>query len=289
MSGIVWLASYPKSGNTWCRLFFLFLTRQINDGDINRIGDIPACYSQALFERALGLDLADLTLKESCRLRPKLHEWYCNSQNQKPLMLKIHDAHFFFDDDRQKPLVAPDVTRGVIYIIRNPLDVVVSVADFFSISIERSVERLCDDRSDMGMAYDRPMRHPVQIIRSWSQHVVSWVDTSGLRVHVMKYEDMQSRPKQSFLQAARFAGIDCESNDVNRAVNLCDFNRLKKLESKMGFIENRQVGVNFFNQGRVGRWRELLSRRQVHRIITEHREVMVRFGYIDGDNRLIDS
>ena len=48
MAGIIWLASYPKSGNTWLRAFLHNLLRDPGRPyDINKLTDVTAGESQA--------------------------------------------------------------------------------------------------------------------------------------------------------------------------------------------------------------------------------------------------
>ncbi|HJX72016.1 MAG TPA: hypothetical protein VJ346_08695, partial [Bacteroidales bacterium] len=68
---IVWLASYPKSGNTWFRIFLTNLLNHTNEPvDINNLYPSTIASSRSLFDEATGLESSDLTLDEIELLRP---------------------------------------------------------------------------------------------------------------------------------------------------------------------------------------------------------------------------
>ncbi|HVU23800.1 MAG TPA: sulfotransferase domain-containing protein, partial [Opitutus sp.] len=126
MKGIVWLASYPKSGNTWFRTF---LTNFLRDGDapaaINELAGGPIASARIHFDEAVGYDSGEMTYDEIDALRPDVYRQWAREAQQTPFC-KIHDAYTFLPDGR--PLSPPDATECALYFVRNPLDVAVSFA-----------------------------------------------------------------------------------------------------------------------------------------------------------------
>jgi aryl sulfotransferase len=276
---IVWLASYPKSGNTWVRAF---LTALLNPGkgglDINNMVPSTIASSRQLFDEISGVSASDLLPEEIDRLRPAIYRQNA-MESDELLYHKIHDAWTRLPGG--EPLIPADVTRAVIYIIRNPLDVAVSFAHHLHTSIDKTIAIMnnpdfafCDRR-------DRLSDQLVQRLLTWSDHVKSWVDESGLRLLVIRYEDMKDQPEKTFLKAVNFIGLQHAPNEINMAMELCDFSRLKQQEEEKGFSEKKARNGSFFRKGTVGDWRNVLTKDQVLMILETHGPIMARFGYCD--------
>ena len=143
---IVWLASYPKSGNTWLRTFLTSYLK--NDGTPASINELigPLVTSRALFDEYLGLPSSDLAPGEILRLRPLLHELLA-AELPRPTFFKVHDACIHTAGG---PLFPRAATAGAVYLVRNPLDVAVSYAHHLQWSIDRTVEEM--NRSEITSA-----------------------------------------------------------------------------------------------------------------------------------------
>jgi hypothetical protein len=217
------------------------------------------------------------------RLRPAIYRQNA-LESEEMIYHKIHDAWILLPDGQ--PLIPADVTRAVIYIIRNPLDVAVSFAHHLHTSIDKTITIMnnpgyafCDKR-------DRLANQLRQQLLTWSRHVESWVDESGLPVWVMRYEDMSDQPEFTFTKALEFIGLKHTSAEIKAALELCSFSRLQKQEEEKGFSERSARSPSFFRKGMVGDWQNVLTREQVEKIIERHGEGMRRYGYLDGKNKL---
>ena len=103
----------------------------------------------------------------------------------------------------------------------------------------------------------------------------------GLRLHVMRYEDMKHRPYKTFAYLSKFLGLPIEPARSKRAIQFSSFKELKKQEDAGGFVEARPDGTaRFFREGKAGAWREVLSEAQVKQLIDAHAEVMTEYGYL---------
>jgi aryl sulfotransferase len=275
---IVWLASYPKSGNTWFRAF---LTALLNPGsglvDINNMHPTTIASSRQLFDEMAGVASADLTADEIDRLRPLVYRQ--NALEATEIVYhKIHDAWTRFPDG--KAMFPEDVTKAVIYIIRNPLDVAVSFAHHLSTSIDRTIAIMNNPRYAFCGKGDRLHNQLQQRLSTWSGHVTSWVDESGLPVLVLRYEDMKTNPFEAFSHALSFIGLKANEKEIQAAVAQTTFDSLKQQESEKGFSEKNAAAQSFFRKGIVGDWRNSLSRQQIRQIIESHRVIMNRYGYL---------
>jgi hypothetical protein len=277
---IVWIASYPRSGNTWLRLLFENLrgSQRSRPADINELSSF-SCARRSWFDETLAVESSDLTADELDRLRAPVYAHMARTARF-PLLLKTHDLGPVPETGQWVPAGA---TRGVIYVVRDPLDVAVSLSHYLGCEIDEAVGCMESDQFTLCGATDRISTHVRQRIGSWSTHVRSWIDCPGLRVRVIRYEDLSSRPSQTLAVAAEFAGLACGREEIARAVHLGGFAELARQEAEHGFIEKHPTAERFFRQGKVGDWRSVLSSGQIERIVDAHRVVMERLGYSPGN------
>jgi aryl sulfotransferase len=281
MASIVWLASYPKSGNTWVRVF-LTNYRRASDvpADINELEDGPIASARYTFDEFTGVKASDLTPEEIERCRPQVYR-HLAAESRETLFVKVHDA--FTWTDASEPLFPPDVTAGVLYILRNPLDVAVSFAHHSGMAVESIVSRMCWEVCTLNNHPGRLHEQLPQKLLSWSDHVRSWVDASGLRVHVVRYEDMVGDPLATFTAIVQFVGLMVEPLRVATALGFSRFDQLQLQERDKGFKERWPKATSFFRKGLVGDWRNALTPEHVRRLIDAHSVVMRRFAYLTDD------
>ena len=274
MGNILWLASYPKSGNTWLRAFLANLLANPSaalpfDGWL-RYGDDEALPCR--FRELAGCESESMDIEQLSVVRPQVHALIA-ARSKGTAFVKTHNLNGSFAG---YPLHNMDVTAGAIYVVRNPLDVVVSMAAHFSLSIDETIERLGND----GLATANDSLYVSQILGTWSRHVSSWTDIEGPQVLVVRYEDMLEKPTKVFVKVAHMVGLDRDRERIERAIRFAGFNQLQDMERRSGFREAPRADTPFFRAGRAHQWREQLSRDQVKRVIADHRSVMQRFRYL---------
>lgn len=285
MKNIIWFASYPKSGNTWLRIFFSNLIRgKAEPVCINELERTPIASARQIFDDAVGYEACDLSHEEIDRLRPEVYE-YLSRKTDDIRFLKIHDAFTFVDNCPDKPLISYQATRGAVYIIRNPLDLVISLADHMSVPIDQAIEKLNNDDFCFGNRSDRVRSQLRQRLLSWQGHVRSWVDAPDMDIHVIRYEDMKQDSLNTFYRVVQFCGFSKTMDQVRQAIALSDFKVLQRQEKEKGFIEKPVRCKAFFRRGEVGGWQSVLTTAQTNAIIAKHGEVMARFGYLDKQGR----
>jgi hypothetical protein len=285
MPSIIWLASYPKSGNTWLRIF---LTNFWNDTDepvdINDLRTDRGASNREQFDDAVGVESSDLTPDEIDCLQPDMYRQIAEERDR-TLFIKIHDALTYTSEGRLH--IPEDVTTGAIYLIRNPLDVAVSFAHHSGASIDRTIARMVNESHALSpnfLCLDNQLR---QQLLSWGGHVLSWVDAPGIRVFPVRYEDMQFKPLETFILLVRFAGLPVDTDRIQKAIELSSFQRVQQQERDHGFQERHPRAESFFRRGKVGSWREVLTPEQVNRIIEDHYDVMRRFGYLTASGEIV--
>ncbi|HWZ95166.1 MAG TPA: sulfotransferase domain-containing protein [Opitutaceae bacterium] len=275
MKGLLWLASYPKSGNTWLRVFLANLRAGAGaPADINRL-DTTQFAARELWDQAVGWETAELLPAEREALRLPIQEALAGRAGEPPI--KTHEV---FSDPRDgRPRFSRHATRCVLYVVRNPLDVAVSLSHYNRESLDAAIAFINDPVAALDCPPNAQQEH--QLICDWSTHVRSWTEAPELPVCVLRYEDMLAAPEAAFGRAAQAAGWAADPARVAQAVARSRFEELQQQENEKGFVE-RMANRAFFRRGRSGDWRGQLTTRHVGQICERHGDVMRKFGYLDA-------
>ena len=276
---MIWLASYPKSGNTWFRIFLSnLLSDKDEEVDINALYSTPIASSRYMFEESLALESSCFSHDEIDMMRP---DFYRNVSSEiapgEKNYHKIHDA--FTKNLNGEWIFPPEVTFCALYFMRNPLDVAVSAANHFACTTDKSIENMNDPQ--FALAESKYTLHAQlrQILLTWSEHALSWIN-SPVNVLVVRYEDMKFDTFNTFRKTVEFMGLDKTDEKIKDAINKSSFETLQKQEIQNGFKEKLQNAKLFFRKGEAGDWRNHLSPSQVRKLLDSHSEVMELYGYL---------
>lgn len=276
---IDWLASYPKSGNTWMRLMLANYFSETDDPhDINQPGVTNGIASlRVRFDEVLGLDSSDLTDAEIVQLQPRLYEAMV-AQNPVPQWMKVHDAQQQLQNGEW--LFGARVSGCAIYLVRNPLDVAVSRAFHDGHGdMDRAIALLCNPDGAISGGGKSQLR---QFMGDWSHHVASWVDQDVIPRLVVRYEDMLQDPKRELARVIAFArpGAEIDPKRIELAATNTAFERLRAAEDEQGFREVAVRQERFFRNGKSGDWVNHLTSRQIETVCNTQGAMMERFGYL---------
>jgi Sulfotransferase domain len=281
-SGIVWIASFPKSGNTWVRAFLHNLVRlrtgESGEQDINEMARFSTWdLDKKRYASFLGFEPDNaIHRREIAATRHAVHKQIADSIRGL-VFIKTHNSLVM---DRGYSTVNFDVTAGAVYVVRNPLDVAISYAHHSGSSIDDSIQRM----AVMDVETAGKVDAVYEVLGSWSQHVWCWTRNPHQALHVMRYEDMLADPEKAFSALARHLLLNPTRRHLAKAIERSSFARLQQQEREKGFRERPpQADKIFFREGRAGQWKDLLTPAQVDRIARDHGEQMQRFGYLPLD------
>lgn len=274
---ICWLASFPKSGNTWTRILLsnLLAPDRVSETAFTGLtGSISS--NRPAFDNITGLPSSDMSDDEIDLLRPGYYREQAKHASE-PLFVKVHDA--CHPNNSGEPIFPSDCSKGAIYLVRHPFDVAVSYAHHQGHQdYDRVVRQMNDPAHKMAGGNASQLR---QLTMGWSGHFSSWHDQTAIPVLTIRYEDMLANAVQCLAQMAEFIGrgSDFSTADLERAAEASSFERLRQKEGEIGFRERPEKATRFFRSGRAGEGKEVLSAAQQEALVLANSEIMDRLGY----------
>jgi len=265
---LVWLASYPKSGNTWVRAAISLAVKgnlDLNNLGINSFANCILPNISKMVKLQKPGDVKDFWNISQENLSKRL-------KNHNSMFLKTHNVCGKIGDI-SFPL--KQYTRAVIYIIRDPRDVAISYSHHFGVSIETAIKNLMDVGN---FIFNKERLDKSEIISSWNNHVRSWL-TSDLNVLLIKYEDLLKEPEKNFEKIFNFLKIK-PILKLSEIVKVVNFNSLSVNENELGFLEKSKKSVSFFRKGTSQQWQSydpILFKE----LIQTFRETMKIYKYLD--------
>lgn len=272
--GIAWLASYPKSGNTWLRLFLAAFRNEGHPVVPNAMPpELMLADTDEAHYRAVSIsDIHTLGTVDVLHLRGAVLQRMLVGNRVRPLFVKTHSARILLDDVRLHPI--PYTGRSV-YVVRDPRDVACSFQPWLGQPMDATIRwmetsnvLLRNDGCSALFAY--PM--------SWSQNVESWSDHPDTLV--VRYEDLLAKPSATFMRVVAHLGLTESQELVDRAIDATDFDRLQAAEDRERFRETPTHVDRFFRQGGAGGWCNVLTDAQAAQIEAAHGKTMQQWGYL---------
>jgi len=283
---IIWTASYPKSGNTFVRsLLSAYLFTKDGNFNFEVLKNISQFPDITFFEK-LGVDVSndDEVLKNYIRAQEEI-----NKKDKKSItFLKTHSTLHNINNHK---FTNYQNTYGVIYIVRDPRNVVLSYANHNQMTIEQAAKSLKSFRvlggvKNSKVAADRGLTH----VGSWSSHYNVWKEFKKTnRYLLIKYEDLISDTKGTFLKILNFIYILGKAKHVidevklNNVISTTSFENLQKLEKTTFFHEAKKINnkyVTFFKYGPKNDWKKSLSNEIIKNIEEEFKIEMKELDYL---------
>ncbi len=280
---IIWLASFPKSGNTWMRAFlssYLYLDldkesftfnllkkieRFPNLNQLNNIGIKPKSF----------LDVAKSWIPTQNHI----------NLNNKINLLKTHQA---FGNFENFPFTDSNNTLGAIYLVRDPRDVLISYSKHMKQSIDKTLDLVLEDDSK-GNLFEGKNSVIGEMRGSWSQHYNSWKYSNLKEKIIIKYEDLINNPFDTFSKVISHLNylfrklsfpLETNAERIRKCIEISNFNNLQNLEKKLGFSDNIKSGATFFNKGTTNQWQDELNHKIIYKIEKKFKKEMKELNYI---------
>lgn len=281
---IIWIASYPKSGNTWVRalLAYYFFSRK-ETFNFTLLKNIPNFNVADFIDEKSPLKDNNDIIKNWIPVQQFIHKKF-----KRNLFFKTHnvcttkDGHKFTDNN---------VSAGCIYIIRDPRNVITSYKNFENQAYEKILQNILDDKNFLlsnKSTFEKFGIRGIEIISSWAEHYNSWIHNKyNIPICLIKYEDLLKDSAQEFIKIFDFlkkinqeTKTEIDRKRLEKTVLETNFENLKKLELKFGFDEKQKRKVNFFNQGRENNWTQILPKNISLEIEKKFATEMKELGYL---------
>lgn len=287
---IIWIASYPKSGNTWVRaLLSAYLYTEDGKFDFSDLNKIEQFPNKTLLSSFLKkFDDPVQTPKYWIAAQKKIN------LNKKINFFKTHNAMCSIDGniftDKQNTLAS-------IYVVREPRNVITSLSNHYGISIEEAYQFLINKRKIIfeknikEKGFTQEEKGNVHFIGSWEDHYNSWKNIGFAPIKIIKYEDLLIDTEKVFLNILNFLKsflpIEIKDEKIKKVIKSCSFDILKKKEKKEGFAEAPMLSENkkaiFFNLGKDNNWKNKLDLTFEKKIRSKFLSEMSELGYIGKD------
>ena len=271
----IFLASYPKSGNTWLRSIIGNLYNFDKEFTLNDLKSIPLISIKkhfSAFDNKVYINNNELHFDWISQNIIKCQ----NILNNKANHLNIFKTHSV----RHKNFTNETVNAGFIYIVRDPRDIIVSLKNFSGKAIDKTIDEFLFSKSLMITTNGAQ-----ELLSTWELNVQSWLNYNSVPRLIIKYEDLKLNPKEIILNITKFLNkihrlnINLSDQDIDKIIENTNFTNLRNLEDKNGFDEATKHS-KFFRSGTSNQWKDILSNSQIKLIEKNLKSLMKYFNYI---------
>ena len=288
-----WLSSYPKSGNTWLRMFI----QNYKEGELQAVDTLqkvgPISSSMLFFiKSSKDYNIQEIrnTFKHTdyANELPELYREFYNNLDR-DVYCKSHQD--FLTNENGEKLFQSNATDGVVYLVRNPIDIVPSLANHLQLSFDDAIRLLNYENALFGKLNKKVIDEDIVVrlnkkagqfpnkVSSWSKNVKHWTEQTDIPILIVRYEDMVDAPEIEFKKIIKFLNFTFDKNRFNNALKNTQFDSFQKQES-IGLFKEINTNAKFFKYGTYGKGRELLNEAQIKKILDNNVEMMLKFKYI---------
>ena len=283
---IIWIVSYPKSGNTLVRSMLSGLMSAKLYGsngsiDFTKLSIIPEFIQNYYFKNVEAGALTNFS---------KLSKYWIKSQeeinsNKKINFLKTHHIRCSINGNN---FTDSKNTAGVIYIVRDPRNVITSLKNYYGYDDDKAMDVMLSENWYLYPIKEQSERIIHTLVGSWPNHYKSWT-RNNKRLLLVKYEDLINDKKKELTKIISYIKkiipFDITQEEIQNCVNSSNFENMKKMENEGKFTEGswmqekKSVG-NFFNLGEKNDWKKILNKEIREKIEFEFSEEMKELGYL---------
>ena len=276
---IIWIASYPKSGNTYLRSF-------ISSYYFSKKGK----FSFDLLLNILQFPSIKFTKKKINSEFEASQSWIYNQQQffsgEKIHFIKTHSN---LNEYKGNNFTTGNLSLGGIYIVRDPRNLITSMTHHYSLDYDKAYSKLVNENQTLLEKSTDGDCSNFTFLGSWSSHYKSWKNTNKFKILFIKYEDLESNKFETFKEIVNFINtLKKEKSIINEkklinSINSTNFSNLKNKEENEGFEESvySKSGqrIRFFNLGFNNRWQKILPKNILNKLNNTLQNELNELGY----------
>ncbi len=277
---IIWLASYPKSGNTWVRsLLSAYYYSKNGNFNFELLKNIDVYPQQKYFDVKID--------------KPGEINSYWDISQEKIISkkkIKILKTHNSLLELNGKNFTKPQYTLGIIYIVRDPRNVITSLKNHYDLDYEQSLDFMLNEKKYIYDIREKNDYSDFHFLSSWSNHYKSWINNNLFKKMVIKYEDLENDTFKTLKNLIIYINSLFQVNEkideikINNCIKTTNFEILKNKEKKEGFSENvysekTKKKIDFFHLGSKNKWKKVVPKEFHEKINNIFREDLKNLKY----------
>ena len=282
---IIWLASYPKSGNTYLRAFLsAYYFSKNGEFDFSQISNIDQFPHEKFFKENVN------SIAEASK------QWVpMQKQINKDRRIRFFKTHSFLGNYQGNQFTTPETTLGAIYIVRDPRNVLTSLKNHYSFDDDEALKMITD--KTRSLMSNNGSHASLTYISSWAENYLSWFKNNQFRRIFVKYEDLVNNKYETFRDIIVFTNTlmnnveGVNKSKLQKAIETTNFNVLKKKEISETFDGSESSFKNwrsfhsenknlFFNLGPENNWKKILKTEISNKIVNSFEKEMKKIGYL---------
>ena len=261
---IFWIASYPKSGNTWLRAllssYFYSKDGIFNQGLLKNIGQFPEKkhFSEFNYDSKIVTDTSKFWIKAQEKI---------NVNNK----LNFFKTHNILGSINNNNFTNKKNTSGAVYIVRDPRNVLTSLRNHYELTKDEALKFMLNEKKYIHDYHSKDDFSDFQFISSWEKNYKSWLNQKVFPVKLIRYEDLNSKTLDILKEIIEFIqNVVGEKNEFNilkaqNSVKSTNFENMKNLEKNDGFFEsilskNENKKIPFFHLGPRNDYRSIFDK-----------------------------
>ena len=280
---IIWIASYPKSGNTWLRALlssYYYSEKGLFEKKLlNYIGQFPekSHFKYFNYDQTIVTETSKYWIKA---------QKIINEKKQ----IRFFKTHNFFGQINGNSFTDKNNSLGCIYIIRDPRNVITSLKNHYELNYNEALNFMMSEKKYLYDYHKTNDYSDFQFISSWEKNYQSWKMQNEIPVKIIRYEDLIEKTFATFEEVLDFINSITKNNDLinktklKNAIKSTEFNKLKKIENTEGFDEsvlshNKKDKINFFHLGPANDWNNLLPEELKIKLNNSLKNNLLEFNY----------